>query len=187
MKLPAIFSRRKPFNLADQNAPSWQARTLAAVQIVQAVGDLKQPFKVVDIGAGDRKLEAALRGTFDLEYMGYDILPQSPSITYLNAETGLPPDLGDLTFALGLLEYLSAPEKVFAQIAANGRYLVFSYVTSDSGHYSPKDLARLTWKTHYSVAQITDLMRQAGLETVKRLDMFPEHYSIWLARPARFS
>ena len=50
---------------------------------------------------------------------------------------------------------------------------------------SPADLKKLGWKTHYSVAQIENVLELAGLETVKRIDMTPEPYSLWLTQPSK--
>ncbi|MBI2717624.1 MAG: hypothetical protein HY245_08725 [Rhizobiales bacterium] len=180
IKLQSLFRRRRPFNLSDQRAEPWLRRAEDAVSLVDLIPDLAQPFRAVDLGAGDKKLSRILTGKYKIEYTGYDKFPQSDDIVVWNADLGLPPDLGDVTFALGLIEYLAAPRSLFQEAVSTGRYLIFSYVTSDSGLYSANRLEQLGWKTHHSISEIENMVTSAGLKIIKRRDNADDNYSLWL-------
>ena len=144
------------------------------------IPDLVQPVHVVDLGAGDKKLERTLASKYDIRYSGYDKHPQADDVQAWEANVGLPADLGDVCFALGLIEYLESPGRLFEHATASSRYFIFSYVTSDAGMYSATRIKRLGWKTHHSAAEIETMVRAAGLDILARVDNAVDHYSIWL-------
>lgn len=182
MPLLDFFGKRKRFNLHDQKKDSWRARAEAAVAFIDLINDLPNPFKVVEVGAGDRKLERILKRSYSVNYSGYDLLPQSANVRKWDAKNGFPPDIGDVNFALGLLEYLETPELVFRSIGGTGSYVVFSYVAADQGHHDLSKRRSLGWASHLRVAEIEEIASRSGLFIVSRTDMSPESYSIWLAR-----
>lgn len=185
IKLQSLFRRKRPFNLSHQQSDSWLRRAEDAASLVDLIPDLGQPFRVVDVGAGDKKLATVLTRKYRIDYAGYDKLPQSADIRVWNANLGLPPDPGDVTFALGLLEYLEAPDKLIKGAASAAHYFIFSYVTSDSGLYSASRLGRLGWKTHHSILEIENMVTSAGLRIIKRLDNSDDNYSMWLTATLR--
>jgi hypothetical protein len=180
-----IFSflrRGKPYNLSDQAARSWRDRAAMASTLTAMIHPVPEVLRVVDIGAGDQKLKEVLERSFRISYSGYDILPQSGQVTPWNVENGLPPDLGDVLYALGLLEYLTSLQGVFDQIAERGRHFIFSYVTSDGGKYSDSHRERLGWKTNHSIHEIESMLATANLTIVKRVEMKSDFYTMWLIK-----
>jgi methyltransferase family protein len=179
--------RRRPFNLAAQQSRSWLRRAEDAALLVARIPDLARPIRVVDLGAGDKKLAKALASHYDVRYTGYDKHPQSDDIEAWELRAGLPSELGDVCFALGLLEYVDALSDFFRQAAPSCRHFIFSYVTSDSGAYSAERRERLGWRTHYSAAEIERIVSAAGLDVLARVDNADDGYSIWLTASPRAS
>lgn len=191
MNIRSLFRLKRPFNLAEQQASSWLRRAEDATRLIGRIPELVQPIHIVDLGAGDKKLERTLASKYDIHYSGYDKHPQADDVHAWEADAGLPADLGDVCFALGLIEYLEAPSRLLTHAAASCRYLIFSYVTSDAGLYTAARIEGLGWKTHHSVAEIETMVRTAGLDILARVDNTDDHYSIWLtsstsARPHRY-
>lgn len=182
MALLDFFKRRRPYNLSDQQERIWRDRAVAAVSMIRNVTDLPTTFSVVDLGAGDRKLEMVLRASFEVKYQGYDVLPQSPEVKYCDLNAGLPHPLGDVNFALGLLEYLTSLEQFFSAIAATRRPLIFSLVTTDSGKYTADHARKRGWRNLLSQAEINTKLEACGLSVVEQLDMAPHPYCLWLVR-----
>ena len=180
IKIQSLFRRKRPFNLSEQQASSWLRRAEDATRLVGLIPELEQPFRVVELGAGDKKLARVLTSKYKIQYSGYDKLPQSDDVQIWDAAAGLPPDLGDVCFALGLLEYLEALGRVFKEAASTGRYFIFSYVTSNSGLYNADRIERLGWKTHHSTSEIENMAESAGLNIIRRLDNTDDNYSLWL-------
>lgn len=132
---------------------AWEARAVIAAQLIPA------GTRVADIGCGAMRLEAHL--PFACTYLPSDVVRRDARtvVADLNG-AGIPQDYlrgADIVSMLGVWEYLYAPEKTFAALAASGRPLVTSYCAID---LAPQmDRRALGW--------VNDLTREAfvGLAT----------------------
>jgi hypothetical protein len=161
----------RPFNLDEAQADTWDARAAAATQLwIDALPRLRnggaalpQECSVADLGCGNERLADVLGTTgVPFRYQGYDLLPQSPTVQKLDLARDLPAGRADVTFALGLLEYLPDLTQFFARLRRSTRFAVISYVVADSGAYGKRDWVQRGWLHHYSSCQIVEQFTAAG-------------------------
>jgi Methyltransferase domain len=162
---------RQPFNLDEWRAGTWDIRAEAAtrmwsqeiIQARQRGAALPAEWAIVDLGCGDQRLAGALVATgIPHRYQGYDLLPQSPTCKKLDLTRELPPGRADMTFALGLLEYLPDLPQFFNRLRKSTRWAIVSYVAADSGAYRAADAAKRGWLHHYRSTEIAEQFAAAG-------------------------
>jgi SAM-dependent methyltransferase len=148
------------FNCDYQNAESWQIRADNAVEMLLANNAVASkpeiPLKIADFGCGNEKLKPILQSRINhlIDYYGYDLQPQLESTSKINLEHEIPSLKFDVVFCLGLLEYLSNLDNLFANIAQICNFALISYVIRDSGAYSQTEIFQNAWLHHYSCAEI---------------------------------
>jgi len=185
---------RRPFNLDESRAGTWDARAEAAKRLWlfgieedrSAEIDLPEIWSIADLGCGDERLGRALIDTgIPHRYQGYDVLPQSPTCQRWNINEGLPTGRVDVAFALGLLEYLADVSLFFHGLRAFTRTAVISYVAADSGAYRDADVASRGWRNHYLSSEIMELLTSAGLRARASAVIDDRRTFLWLLEAER--
>jgi SAM-dependent methyltransferase len=149
------------FNCDYQNAENWQIRAENAVEILLANTSIilvnqKDGIKIADFGCGNERLKPLLMAKLgnEIDYYGYDLEPQLKSTYKINLEYEIPELKFDVIFCLGLLEYVTNLENLFANISQICNFAIVSYVTCDSGAYNTSDILNNKWQHHYSCQEI---------------------------------
>lgn len=160
----------RPFNLHEQCARGWAERAeVCAGLVARLVERAGRRLKLSDLGCGDTKLRQVLtaRGV-DVDYAGFDLLPQHPEVRLLDLTRDDPPPGADIAVMLGVGEYLPNLAQVLQKVAASSRWLVFTHVLRGKTPISAKRLAELGWTNHLDAPALEALVARAGLEVIER-------------------
>jgi hypothetical protein len=155
-----------------QLEPAWEARALAAGDIVAA------GTRVLDIGCGAMKLERYL--PFGCSYVPMDIVRRDERTIVADLNAGCIPDSAladcDLIVMLGVWEYLYRPDEMFAACARAGRAILCSYCdTASTAHL---DRRALGWVNDFTQDEFVELARRYGYraQLVRRVDANQQLY-----------
>lgn len=176
------------YNCARQGARSWWERTDAAVDLIErAIGELggRRP-RVLDLGCGDGKVavELARRG-IEVDYLGFDLHPQSPEVRRLDLARDPIDERGDVAVVLGVLEYIADPVPVLRRIAAAAPSLVISLAASDLDRPADFDPKSLNWVFYVDRATFEAHLAEVGYTIVQRR-VTPDHKTaVWSVKAAR--
>ena len=141
------------------------------------------PKSIADVGCGDQKLPIALRKAgWSGRYRGFDLHPQDPEISALDAAHELLPESYDAIIALGLIEYIPILD-FFGRCRLRCSHLIVSHVTSSQpqNRYSRSDLERLGWLNHVAAETIEVNLRLAGFRISRSVETSEKKTLIWLA------
>jgi hypothetical protein len=170
------------FNLDLQSTPAWLDRADKCVDLLAQLSG-RGGLRVCDLGCGDQKLRRVLeQRRMTVDYKGFDLKPQSADVETLDLESRLPPVATDVTVLLGVIEYISDLNDLFARLAAWAPALVVSHVTRDGSKYSERELKNLGWRNHLPAAQVERMLAGAGwmVEANRKTD--DERTRLWLAK-----
>jgi hypothetical protein len=141
----------------------WDRRAQMAAQWL---GDARS---VADVGCGTMALKDYLPK--DVAYQGLDVAARDPStlVVDLNASP-LPPLNVDLVMALGVIEYLYDPRAFLGQLTAFKRSVVsYNYQSLKDWAWKLKLKPKaVNWQNHLSEAAFRRLIRDAGLDLLRR-------------------
>lgn len=127
------------------------------------------PLAIADFGAGNERLRPLLekRLTGNLHYDPYDLHPQLPTTTRLDVAREMPEREFDVAVCLGLLEYLASLPSLARALSGKSRFVLVSYVTSDSPVAMPyQQRLEHGWKTHLKANEVEAAFEQAGFRAV---------------------
>lgn len=159
-----------PFNCHNQARQPWIERTEAAARLIRTLSERVPVQTVADIGCGDRKLGAHLRG---FDYHGFDMMPQSRKVSRFDVQRDRLPETFDVAVLLGVTEYLGDPESVLRRLSA--LHLIVS-------HAALNVTAReRNWRTNLPADQFEALIERAGFTIAERITMESDGTSVWLA------
>ncbi len=180
---------REPFNLNNQHR--WSDRATAAVDLWLAHdGEWREqssrPLHVSDIGAGNGLVGGLLsdRAAYQVQYRGYDLLPQSDGITRLDVRSGLPSGRVDLTLCLGLLEYLASSDPIISRLAEHSRFVITSYVSLEAGghplhSWKMSKRRKREWRRHQTRLELRESFIRAGFTEIAS-SWVPPETDLWL-------
>lgn len=164
------------FNLRNQH--HWHDRAGAAVDLWLRHDGCwsvpSRPLRVSDLGAGSGLVGVLLsdRAKYPIAYRGYDLLPQSSLITWLDVRDGLPLGQVDLVVCLGLLEYLPPEDPIISRLAQHARFAVVSYVGFDTEstavhrRWKLRKRRALQWTRHQTSEAFYAAFLSAGFSSV---------------------
>lgn len=177
---------RRRYNCEKQS--EWDDRAEKALGLLKAHEGAWQPesgkpAEIADFGAGNERLRSMLEpwlaGRF--EYYPYDLHPQLPTTQKLDVSQGLPERSFDVGICLGLLEYLPSIPDLAQALRANCRFVLNSYVTSDSPVAIPyEDRLRQGWVTHLTAGNLEEVFGEAGFGLVGRDHAEGVNTTLWL-------
>lgn len=161
--------RRRRYNCEGQTDASWDERARAAVDMARTALDRRTgPLAVADLGCGNERLHPLLRARYGdrLTYQGYDLHPQGATSIRLDvAHDDLP--TADLTFVLGVVEYLEDPTTFLRRLARASSAAVVSYSVVDSAEPLTDEQRRARgWCHHYTGDSFAELLRAAGFALI---------------------
>jgi hypothetical protein len=177
---------RRRYNCARQE--EWGERAEAAVALLAAHEDRCRAttagsLLVADLGAGNERLRSLLAARLEAEpdYRPYDLHPQLPTTTRLDAAREMPAGKFDVTICLGLLEYLPSVPDLARKLAGTTRFALVSYVTDDSPVAMPRR-QRLEhgWTTHLTASEVEAAFTEAGFRQVASAKAEGEITTLWL-------
>lgn len=171
------------FNLQSQDKHAWLDRAEKCAELLATFSEGRPgTVRLSDLGCGDQKLKRALaqRG-LDVEYRGYDLMPQSAEVEAVDLERSLPQTPADIAVVLGVIEYLSDPGAFFKRLASHARAAIISHVTRSGAKYSKRDLKKLGWRNHLSAAEVEVLLAGAGWAVQARRKTEDGRTDLWLA------
>jgi hypothetical protein len=158
-RLRQLVRRPRPFSLHRQH--EWRFRTEAAVALFEAHNPPGGLITVADLGAGNT-LVGQLIHRPETEYRGYDLLPQTGSVTQLDVRDGLPSGNVDVAFVLGLIEYVEPENAFIERLAGFARQAIVSYVPPGGDVSTAEARARLDWRRHESLDETEARFQAAG-------------------------
>lgn len=177
---------RRRYNCEKQS--EWDDRAEKAVALLKAHEEAWQPqagrpADIADFGAGNERLRSMLEPWLAdrFKYYPYDLHPQLPTTQRLDVSQGLPEHSFDVGICLGLLEYLPSVPDLAQALRANCRFVLNSYVTSDSAVAIPyEDRLRQGWVTHLTAADLEQVFGKAGFRLVGRGNAEGVNTTLWL-------
>jgi hypothetical protein len=163
---------RRRYNCEKQS--EWDDRAETAVALLIDHHDAwrpapRHPVAIADFGAGNERLRPLLESQLagEVEYHPYDLHPQLPTTQRLDVSQGLPDRTFDLGICLGLLEYLPSIPGLAGHLHTRCRFVLVSYVASDSPVAIPyDDRVRHGWTTHLTAAEIEEAFGEAGFSSL---------------------
>ncbi|MDY7050738.1 MAG: hypothetical protein RPG89_19575 [Microcystis panniformis WG22] len=169
------FVKNLPYNLADQNSVEWGERSLYACKIaLDYLNDLEKNIKsdliIGDFGCGNQRVKVYLNRILNSKftYRGYDILPQSDTVTQINFDDSLPEDnYFDLVFCLGLLEYIHDLSSFFKSLRKVCQSAIISYIHK-SHYFSDQERTKLGWINHYTIEELEAILISCGFKCVSK-------------------
>lgn len=174
------------YNCGRQGARSWWERTGLAVDFVEkAIAGLPTPVRLLDLGCGDEKVAAELaRRDVAVDYLGFDLHPQSPRVRPLDLGRETISETGDVAVVLGVFEYLDDPTTVLGRIAAAAPRLVVSLAASDLGRSADFDPVALNWKLYVDRPTFEAHLAAAGWSIEARAVTPDGKTALWRCRLA---
>jgi hypothetical protein len=177
---------RRRYNCERQS--EWDDRAEKAVALLKEhrkewVPESGRPAEIADFGAGNERLRSLLESRLDGEvaYHPYDLHPQLPTTQRLDIAQGPPDQDFDVAICLGLLEYLPSVPHLARHLQATCRFVLTSYVTSDSPGAMPyEDRLRHGWTTHLPSGKIEEAFSEAGFRPVGRAHAEGTITTLWL-------
>ncbi len=159
------------FNCDLQIAPSWMRRAeVAAGLLAGACADGQRRWSLADVGCGDRKLRTALTTrTLPIDYVGFDLHPQSPDITRFDAAADSLPRPFDIAVMLGVTEYLPDLPSALRRLSDRADQVLLSHVVAERSDYSPTQLDELGWINHLTTTAFEALLADVGLHPIDRV------------------
>jgi hypothetical protein len=175
---------QRRFNLDSQDSRSWRERAAIAAEFLgQAAAGSSHPLRVLDIGCGDCKMNAALaEAGLTVDYRGYDLLPQHSDVTRLDISSQDVPDSGDAAVSLGVVEYLDDAPAMLRRLRRAAPWLVISHAAKDLRSAQARRARRLQWRTYMTVAAFERALTEAGYTVVERRVTPDQKSCVWLAR-----
>lgn len=180
---------RRRYNCEKQS--EWDDRAEKAIGLLARHRDAWQPesgipAEIADFGAGNERLRPLLASQLDggFEYHPYDLHPQLPATQKLDVSRGLPSRTFDVGICLGLLEYLPSIPDLAHELQTTCRFVLNSYVTSDSPGAMPyEDRLRHGWTTHLTTGEIEEVFGEAGFYPLGRTQAEGTVTTLWLWAP----
>jgi hypothetical protein len=178
---------RQRFNLHNQDR--WRHRASAAVDLwltsSASLCDRTGPLRVTDLGAGGQLVGRLLqeRARYSVEYRPYDLLPQNSNVTQLDVRDRLPNESAEVTFCLGLLEYLPASDPISHRLFDHARYVIASYVGFDPSRIPLERRIELQWVRHQSDEDFCRCFQSAGFRLKSMVTVEPDtddRYCLWM-------
>jgi SAM-dependent methyltransferase len=174
------------FNCGRQGARSWHERTVIAVDLLAntlAAGRGATPLRLLDIGCGDEKVAEELRRRqVAVDYIGYDLHPQSAFVRPLDLNQDEIRDRGDVAIVLGVIEYIRDPLLALSRLNAAAPALVVSHAARDLGRPVSFDPSSLNWCFCVDQATFETLLTSAGY-AVKDKRVTPDgKTAVWLCQ-----
>jgi hypothetical protein len=176
---------RRRYNCEKQS--EWDDRAEKAIALLMEHHDAWRPVSgpaaIADFGAGNERLRPLLESRLEgeVEYHPYDLHPQLPTTQQLNVSQGLPARDFDVAICLGLLEYLPSIRDLTRNLQATCRFVLNSYVTSDSAGAIPyDDRLRQGWTTHMTAAEVEQAFDAAGFRLAGRSNAEGVTTTVWL-------
>ncbi len=169
-------------NCAEQLAGPWQERTTIATEFFGQISATRpgHAWRVAEFGCGNQRLRLTLQsGTPALEYVGYDIQPQTPDTVSIDLNRELPDVRFDVVLALGLPEYLDDPARFLVWVGSHSRAAILSYTVADRGHYTPEQVCARGWKHHWDSRTLERLASAAGLRVEASREIDDGRTRIW--------
>jgi hypothetical protein len=169
-------ARSRPFNLDHQD--KWSERAERAVSLWQrhaAEGDLV----VADIGAGNGRVARLIQRP-QTTYIGYDLLPQHPTINRIDIRQSLPHPPADVAFLLGVIEYIEADHSIIEQLSDYTKQAVVSYVGFDESRLPLADRKQAGWVRHETEAATAERFEAAGFRLVDAVKVEDGRTTVWL-------
>lgn len=181
----------RPFNLHEQDSPTWHERAEAAVELLAAnagalgLADGGEPLQIADLGCGNERLRGVLNRALEIPhtYQGYDLQPQTRTSLALDVERELPANGFDVVFCLGLVEYVRDLRWFLRRLASRFGVAVISYAIADSPvALSPRQRRSRGWRTHHTRQSVADEFIQCGFDWRHVALVNEGRTSIWLLR-----
>jgi SAM-dependent methyltransferase len=170
------------YNCGRQGARSWWARTDVAIDLLAAL-PLAAGFRLLDIGCGDEKVAAELaRRGIAVDYVGFDLHPQSPRVRPLDLEHQAIAETGDVAVVLGVLEYLADPAAAMRRFAAAAPNLIVSHSAADLGRPPDFDPKSLNWRFYVDRPTFEGLLAAAGWAVVAQRITPDGKTAVWACR-----
>jgi hypothetical protein len=181
---------RVPFNLDSIGSPRWDERARAAVDLLSKHAPpsaRERALRIADFGCGDERLRRTLESDFAgrVDYVGFDLLPQTDSVVPIDLRRELPRRPFDVIFCLGLLEYVDDPRAFLQRVRAQypDALVVVSYAIYDS----PRPLRRRErrargWLTDYTRAGFARELDGCGFACLDETTVNEGRTGLWLLR-----
>ena len=173
--------RRHPFNCETQQGEKWLARAQIAADLVASVAT--GPISVADLGCGDRKMKAALEDAgLEVDYHGFDLMPQSESVERLDIQHDPMPGPFDVALLLGVLEYVPDVVSVLRRVHRTAPVLVVSHLRGDDAYFTARLARRQKWRTVLERRNFESHLAEAGW-SIAETRLTPDQLTIlWLCR-----
>jgi hypothetical protein len=159
MRMAAIGSKEY-WRDAANFAEDWHSRSIQAARFV-APGS-----RVLDLGCGPAM---ALRNYLPsgCAYTPADLVPWTPEVQWTDADEGIfPPGEFDYVIVLGVIEYLSAPDRVFQFARERSNSMVVSYCHPTEG-FDPAHRSGMGWINSFSEKALLELVRGRNWRAVR--------------------
>lgn len=143
------------------NLGSWRERMECAWGLfLENVRDLPSEVEVGDYGCGRQELREFLPPEWS--YVPYDRMLRSEDTRVVDLDRELPGEFQDVIFCLGVLEYMSEPERLLRHMLGHARWVVFSHF----GGWNPWRSWKQGWKGRLSAGRLSAILKDEGARIV---------------------
>lgn len=175
-----LYDEGKSFPGAWRYIPSatssnWRKRAETAARYARP-GDV-----VADVGCGPMMLERYL--PTGCTYVPIDIAPRDERTIVIDLNSDeLPEFQADVTYCLGILEYLFNPESVLRQLSERSTRLVVSFMPHDDD--AIEDRRARCWASHHTSDEFEALLKETGWSIQERPVIGGDRQLLWYCRRA---
>jgi hypothetical protein len=175
---------RRQFNCDTPNSRSWHERAALAGHLLDvAFPEGNRALRLFDLGCGDTKLRTLLAAEGRrVDYVGYDLLPQSPDVSPLDLARDDIPGSADVAVVLGVFEYLPDTVAALTRIRRCAPWLIVSHAATDVRKMKPRRAKKLNWQTYVSTTEFERRLDMAGYQVVDRRITPDSKTCVWLCQ-----
>jgi hypothetical protein len=173
------------FNCFEQKDEAWIDRAEIAANLIAEITQSteRKPFRLADIGCGDQKLRGMLMARIEgVEYLGFDLIPQSESVIAFDLENQTLPVVMDAAVLLGVLEYSEDILAALVRLRPMTRFLVVSHAVKDLREKDQRSKRRLNWKSHLTEADFAETLTMSGFAITDRRLTSNNRSVVWVCK-----
>jgi Methyltransferase domain len=171
------------YNTNNQTKASWIERATLACDLLSAGIAAGKTESISDIGCGDQKVRRLIRdrGWF-VRYTGFDLVPQTEDVQFLDLNVAQPPGKSDAAIVLGVLEYVDDVGACLRRLAGHAPLLVVSHAVRDGDAFDQQAQQDRGWKNHLYAEEFAALLMENGWRIVDARATSDSRTRIWLAQ-----
>jgi hypothetical protein len=141
-----------------------------------------QVASISDVGCGDEKLRRLIdeRG-WRIRYQGFDLLPQSDAVQFVDLNQSPPGGSSDLAVALGVLEYVEDAAASLRRLAEHAPLLVVSHTVRDADRFSEQAQQARGWKNYMFADEFAELLAANRWRVLDMRSTSNGRTRLWLA------